>query len=510
MKKRDTSKGQTGDVQRRESTDAAGGAKAGAGARMVGSLPYGASVQRKGGEDGAAQVRSTAAAGVSGSGGSMPHASAIQASFGSHDVSSVRAHTSDTAVQASKSIGAEAYAMGDNVAFAGSPTLHTAAHEAAHVVQQRAGVSLDGGVGRAGDSYERHADRVADLVVQGRSAESALGESSGGASVQRKAVQRYDDSPTSYTHDRQKFGDPKKDKSFLGMGYSSDAEKKRAAEVETEKIRKGEQSSMETGAATAKTKGWDSEILVLQTNTLAVYDTVLAAFKKQAAAYLEAYTNMKGVFDEVSKRMQTIATILGICFAVTGAVVGSLASGLMTSIAGRFTKLVGIAGTNATAGISEGLVELMKQTINLPAGAIKFTPTMPSKGSGFGDPGSFKANGEAIIWAERADFQNYVAWLSNNRAKLEGNFSPADVLKRMAPEWAAKKAGAASLRAGVSTKSIEKELWKSWITKNGKGIRFSCGAGVTTVLDVPKEVVEHLEDDLNISQSTMKDWAGVK
>ena len=40
------------------------------------------------------------------------------------------------------------------------------------MIQQRAGVSLPGGVGSSGDSYERNADAVADTVVQGRSAES--------------------------------------------------------------------------------------------------------------------------------------------------------------------------------------------------------------------------------------------------------------------------------------------------------------------------------------------------
>jgi hypothetical protein len=42
------------------------------------------------------------------------------------------------------------------------------------VVQQRAGVHLTGGVGEAGDQYERHADAVAGLVVSGGSAEALL------------------------------------------------------------------------------------------------------------------------------------------------------------------------------------------------------------------------------------------------------------------------------------------------------------------------------------------------
>ena len=134
------------------------------------------------------QVHAAAAEGVSGAGGALPHLDAIQQSFGAHDVSSVSAHVGGAAASAAESIGAHAYASGDRVAFASSPDLHTAAHEAAHVVQQRAGVSLDGGVGERGDHYERHADQVADLVVSGQSAEAALGQgfgSSASAAVQR-------------------------------------------------------------------------------------------------------------------------------------------------------------------------------------------------------------------------------------------------------------------------------------------------------------------------------------
>jgi hypothetical protein len=43
-------------------------------------------------------------------------------------------------------------------------------------VQQRAGVHLKGGVGQVDDPYEQHADRVADLVVRGESAEAVLDE----------------------------------------------------------------------------------------------------------------------------------------------------------------------------------------------------------------------------------------------------------------------------------------------------------------------------------------------
>ncbi len=134
----------------------------------------------------AADVHAAAAQGTAGAGGAMPHFSAIQRSFGAHDVSGVRAHTDGKAADSARSMGASAYATGDHVAFAGAPDLHTAAHEAAHVVQQKQGVDLPGGVGRTGDAHEKHADAVADRVVQGRSAEDLLSgkPGGGGAAVQ--------------------------------------------------------------------------------------------------------------------------------------------------------------------------------------------------------------------------------------------------------------------------------------------------------------------------------------
>src|SRR5258705_265790 len=114
-------------------------------------------------------LHQAAASGVAGSGGPLPHMDKIQQSFGRHDVSGVRAHTSSAATSATAAMSAEAYATGNDVAFGStSPPLHTAAHEAAHVVQQRGGVQLKGGVGQVGDAYEQHADSVADRVVQGK------------------------------------------------------------------------------------------------------------------------------------------------------------------------------------------------------------------------------------------------------------------------------------------------------------------------------------------------------
>jgi hypothetical protein len=112
-------------------------------------------------------VHLAAEAGVAGGGGELPHRGAIQRSFGHHDVSRVRAHVGGAAAEAAAAIGARAYATGDAVAFAEAPSLELAAHEAAHVVQQRGGVRLAGGVGATGDAYERHADEVAARVVRG-------------------------------------------------------------------------------------------------------------------------------------------------------------------------------------------------------------------------------------------------------------------------------------------------------------------------------------------------------
>jgi outer membrane protein OmpA-like peptidoglycan-associated protein len=121
-----------------------------------------------------------AAAGLAGgSGGALPHGDRIQKLFGRHDVGGVQAHVGGAAAQASDALGAEAYAMNGQVAFRDQPSLHTAAHEAAHVVQQRNGLSLPGGMGQEGDAHEKQADAVADRVVAGESAEPLLDEMSG-------------------------------------------------------------------------------------------------------------------------------------------------------------------------------------------------------------------------------------------------------------------------------------------------------------------------------------------
>lgn len=142
---------------------------------------------------GADEVRRSAAEGVASGGSVLPHLERIQEAFGRHDLSSVRAHIGGAASEAAAAIGARAYAFGERIAFGAWPDLFTAAHEAAHIVQQRVGVRTSDGVGRAGDRYERQADAVATAVVQGHSAELLLGRpaaSTAGVGPATAAIQR--------------------------------------------------------------------------------------------------------------------------------------------------------------------------------------------------------------------------------------------------------------------------------------------------------------------------------
>lgn len=136
-------------------------------------------------------IRDMAAEGASSAGSEMPFLDQIQQSFGEYDVSGLSAHTDK---EATRDIGAQAYAWGEDVVFSSSPDLFTAAHEAAHVLQQGAGKAPASGVGQAGDAYEQHADAVAEKVVAGQSAEAELDRVVGGAQKvgpgKRKAVQR--------------------------------------------------------------------------------------------------------------------------------------------------------------------------------------------------------------------------------------------------------------------------------------------------------------------------------
>jgi hypothetical protein len=139
-----------------------------------------------------AGIHAAARDGLEGPARELPHRGRLEASL-RRDLGGVRAFVGGSAAAASRAIGASAYATGGAVAFREEPSLHTAAHEAAHVLQQQSGVQLRNGVGAAGDRYERQADAIADAVVAGRSAARLLpapGARVGGAgsawAVQRK------------------------------------------------------------------------------------------------------------------------------------------------------------------------------------------------------------------------------------------------------------------------------------------------------------------------------------
>jgi len=148
-----------------------------------------------------AAVHASAQRGIATSASPLPHGETIQRAFGRHDISGIQAHTGADAAASAGAMGAKAYASGEHVVLGEGADLHTVAHEAAHVVQQRAGVSLAGSVGQRGDGYERAANAAADAVVRGESAHALLGggASSGGASsgdapVQRKVPDDQEDS----------------------------------------------------------------------------------------------------------------------------------------------------------------------------------------------------------------------------------------------------------------------------------------------------------------------------
>jgi hypothetical protein len=119
----------------------------------------------------------------------LPHFERIQSAFGpSHDLSKIRAHTDPAAKQATQKLSALAFTLGREIAFRGEPTVHLAAHEAAHVVQQRSGIQFAAGVESTG-VWERHADAVADRVVQGRPVVDLLAPFATGVGAERVRVQ---------------------------------------------------------------------------------------------------------------------------------------------------------------------------------------------------------------------------------------------------------------------------------------------------------------------------------
>lgn len=135
-------------------------------------------------------VNEVALAGTRDGGGRLPHLERLEAAFGArHELAAVRAHVGADAAAACDTLGAEAYAAGPAVAFRSVPGLWLAAHEAAHVVQQRHGQDPGAALEAPDGALERQADAVADRVVAGRPVKDLLPR--GAAAAPAPAVQRY-------------------------------------------------------------------------------------------------------------------------------------------------------------------------------------------------------------------------------------------------------------------------------------------------------------------------------
>ena len=134
-----------------------------------------------------AEAEAMAARGAQDAAGKLPHQEAIQKSFGGFSIEGVTARSGANAQEACESLGAHAYARGDQIVFGAPPPLRRVAHEAAHIVQQRAGVA-PAGIGAKDSEHEKAADAAADAVVSGQSAAPILAQMTGRDSLAPKAA----------------------------------------------------------------------------------------------------------------------------------------------------------------------------------------------------------------------------------------------------------------------------------------------------------------------------------
>jgi hypothetical protein len=127
-----------------------------------------AGVQRK-------TVSDVASDGFRGAGSDVPYRAEMEQSFG-RDFSGVRAYTGSQAAGANDKLGANAYAMGSQVAFkSANPSKDLVAHELTHVVQQSEGAPQYHGRDDIDTSGEAQADAVEGAVRSGQPASSVLG-----------------------------------------------------------------------------------------------------------------------------------------------------------------------------------------------------------------------------------------------------------------------------------------------------------------------------------------------
>lgn len=148
--------------------------------------------------------------GLSGNVSRLPFLETIQRSFAPHDITAIRAYSDKPAKNANEEMGSLAYTMGTSIAFKQPPDLYTAAHEAAHVVQQQAGLQIPGGIGQTNDVHEQHANTVAEAVVKGQSASSLLDQYIGNNAASSNLLQFQPD-PRSERYEAAQQGLPQAD-----------------------------------------------------------------------------------------------------------------------------------------------------------------------------------------------------------------------------------------------------------------------------------------------------------
>ncbi|MBE7451367.1 MAG: DUF4157 domain-containing protein [Kofleriaceae bacterium] len=159
----------------------------GGGASAAGGARAGDEAGTAGGR--AEVIHAAAADGVATPTTALPYQAELTRSFGpAHDLTSIRAHVGGAAEQSARTMGAQAYATGQDVVLPADPSLQLVAHEVTHVLQQRRGVQLLGGVGEVGDPHEREADEVAAAVARGEAVGDTLATGTGtDRAIQRKA-----------------------------------------------------------------------------------------------------------------------------------------------------------------------------------------------------------------------------------------------------------------------------------------------------------------------------------
>lgn len=140
----------------------------------------------KGADTSTADAMSVAQPALSGSGGAIPHRDEMEAKFGT-SLDGIRAHTGDTAADANRVLGSEAFTYGGDIAFRdANPSKETVAHELTHSLQQTRG----GGAGSR-EADERIADRN-EAAVDDRAMDfhGPARDAGGGAQLRFKKVER--------------------------------------------------------------------------------------------------------------------------------------------------------------------------------------------------------------------------------------------------------------------------------------------------------------------------------